>query len=546
MRGLLVAVAALTALGALSARADYSGPPPVAPVLASQRPPLATDDSTKAYAVGNLWNSSQGLFVAQGVTAGQASWTPSLIGNALPCDAVTGASVCYGTRLMRGAYAGKSINVVRASDSTNVDIGFVAGNLDTATLDAFCQGTTCTVATIYDQSGNADNCTQATAAAQPAISTQNNPGGVRSVVFDSIVNGASQTTVSCSFTYTGINSRTLSTFMTVQLADAWVNSGIVRFGVDANDVQPQLRNTTPGFTHLSVAQFSADGTLMPVTSPSVLGFIYGNTVATIYEGNTSNAVTGTGIPSNTLTAGQLSFASSSGVNGRFDLTSFVLYGSILSAGNVALMQQSMTKQFNIVPQPNDYILVDGDSVAYAFQALTMLGYHRQAITGGYIGKTVLENLTAKYGDTLASMNTNFAGKVTASWLASYGNFIVTVKAGNNDITGNADTGAQAYARLVTYVASVHALGSNARVVCATLLPASYTGPQQVQIDAFNVLLRANTAGCDAISDFQANPIMGPLAATSNVLLYPDTIHPSTLGNAILAPIYGAAVSSVLH
>ena len=99
---------------------------------------------------------------------------------------------------------------------------------------------------------------------------------------------------------------------------------------------------------------------------------------------------------------------------------------------------------------------------------------------------------------------------------------------------------------MTYVASAHALGSNVRVVCGTLLPGSYTGPQQTQIDAFNALLRSNTAGCDAISDFQANPVMGPTAAASNTLLYPDGLHPSTLGNAILAPIYGAAVSSVLH
>ena len=515
--------------------------------VTTKRAPTVTDDSTKGYAVGNLWNSSQGLFVAQDVTAGKASWTLSLVGNVLPCDAVTGALVCYGTKLMRTGYAGKAYNVVRASDSTNQDIGFVNGDLDTKARDAFCQGTTCSIATVYDQSGNGNNCAQATGANQPVVNPQNDVNGVSSIVFDSVVNSGSTTTVFCTFTYTGTSSRTLSMFMTGQLADAWVNSGIIRLGIDGNDVQPQLRNTgSPGITHLSVAQFSGEGSLMPLTSPTVLGFVFGNTVASIYENNWSNSITGTGIPSNTLSTGQLSFANSPGFNGRYDLTSFVLYGSILSAGSIATLQQSMTKQFNIYPQVNDFILADGDSVAYGFGSTNLLGYHRQAIMTGTISRPVIEDLTAKYGDTLASMNTNFTGKVAASWLSTFTNYVVTVKAGNNDISANSDTGAQAYARLVTYVASAHALGSNVRVVCGTLLPGSYTGPQQTQIDAFNALLRSNTAGCDAISDFQANPVMGPTAAASNTLLYPDGLHPSTLGNAILAPIYGAAVSSVLH
>src|SRR5581483_5678165 len=122
--------------------------------------------------------SSQGLFIAKAVNASHAAWTLSLIGDTLPCDAVTGASVCYGTKLMRAAYAGKALNVTRASDSASSDIGFLSnGRLDTASLDAFCANTTCKVGTWYDQSGNANDCTQATSAQQPTITALNEPGG---------------------------------------------------------------------------------------------------------------------------------------------------------------------------------------------------------------------------------------------------------------------------------------------------------------------------------------------------------------------------------
>lgn len=87
-----------------------------------------------------------------------------------PLDAVTGAAAAYGLRLLRTAYAGPAIRVRRSSDNAESDIGFTAaGDLDTVALLAFTGAGSGFVTVWYDQSGNARNAVQATAANQPRI-----------------------------------------------------------------------------------------------------------------------------------------------------------------------------------------------------------------------------------------------------------------------------------------------------------------------------------------------------------------------------------------
>ena len=85
-------------------------------------------------------------------------------------DIYPNAAAAYSVRLLRGNYTGSAIRVRRSSDNTEQDIGFTAlGNLDTTALTSFCSGTNGFVTTWYDQSGNARNATQSTAANQPQI-----------------------------------------------------------------------------------------------------------------------------------------------------------------------------------------------------------------------------------------------------------------------------------------------------------------------------------------------------------------------------------------
>ena len=84
-------------------------------------------------------------------------------------DDYPNAAAAYSLRLLRSAYTGSAIRVRRASDNTEQDIGFVSNELDTSALTTFCSGTNGFVKTWYDQSGNANDATQTTAAKQPQI-----------------------------------------------------------------------------------------------------------------------------------------------------------------------------------------------------------------------------------------------------------------------------------------------------------------------------------------------------------------------------------------
>lgn len=84
-------------------------------------------------------------------------------------DTYSGASTAYSFRKLSSTYTGNCIRVRRSSDNTEQDFGFVNNVLDTSSLLTFCGAGNGFVTTWYDQSGNARNITQTTAANQPQI-----------------------------------------------------------------------------------------------------------------------------------------------------------------------------------------------------------------------------------------------------------------------------------------------------------------------------------------------------------------------------------------
>ncbi len=83
----------------------------------------------------------------------------------------SGAEAAYSTRQIRNAQT-ECMVIRRASDSTTTTIGFDgSGNIDESAITTFCTGTTCTVETWKDQSGNGNHATQSTAGNQPTIYT---------------------------------------------------------------------------------------------------------------------------------------------------------------------------------------------------------------------------------------------------------------------------------------------------------------------------------------------------------------------------------------
>lgn len=86
-------------------------------------------------------------------------------------DAIsTAPTIAFSTRKLRAAYAGSALRVRRTSDQSEQDIGFTAGGLlDTGAMSLFVGASSAYVTKWYDQSGNARDMAQSTAANQPQI-----------------------------------------------------------------------------------------------------------------------------------------------------------------------------------------------------------------------------------------------------------------------------------------------------------------------------------------------------------------------------------------
>jgi hypothetical protein len=115
---------------------------------------LALSLLTGSVAEAQVWRSGGAFGVFRSVGTVQGNF---------PLDGfATQPTACYSERRLRSAYVtDAAINIVRASDSAVLDIGFLSGGPNTAAEATFCAATTCKLVTAYDQCGSR-NLTQAT------------------------------------------------------------------------------------------------------------------------------------------------------------------------------------------------------------------------------------------------------------------------------------------------------------------------------------------------------------------------------------------------
>lgn len=114
-------------------------------------------------------NSLAGSFAgARGARASQAPRAPAALLESFTTRPAFAGWV--GGRL-NSFYTGHIIRIRRASDDAEINVDCVVGTnrLDTAAVAAHCAGTTGYLKTVYDQSGNGKDLTQATAAKQQAV-----------------------------------------------------------------------------------------------------------------------------------------------------------------------------------------------------------------------------------------------------------------------------------------------------------------------------------------------------------------------------------------
>ena len=88
-----------------------------------------------------------------------------------PLDGFTNVAVAFSVRKLFSGYMGKCLKVRRDNDNEELDIGFVNGLLDTASLATFVGENTGYVIAWYDQKGTGVNAVEATSSNCPIITS---------------------------------------------------------------------------------------------------------------------------------------------------------------------------------------------------------------------------------------------------------------------------------------------------------------------------------------------------------------------------------------
>jgi hypothetical protein len=188
------------------------------------------------------------------------------------------------------------------------------------------------------------------------------------------------------------------------------------------------------------------------------------------------------------------------------------------------------------------LVAEGDSITGAFS------YSYPYLFGSHASPALYGVDYAISGSTIASMNSRAStvdGIIPPNTQGR--EFILSVLIGANDLSssysGPGGTGVSGWlADLATYLDARRAAGW--KVVLCTVLPRTASGFNAAR-DAANTTLRTWVGvHADALCDFAADPTMGPDAAASNTTYYADGTHPTAAGQAILEPIYQAAINSI--
>jgi GDSL-like lipase/acylhydrolase family protein len=208
-----------------------------------------------------------------------------------------------------------------------------------------------------------------------------------------------------------------------------------------------------------------------------------------------------------------------------------------------------------------YLISDGDSLS------TTAGSSDGKTVSDYTGlpANIVSVVVGVGGATTTGMVAAFATHVTARYttaVAVAGSsvpFVVHFIIGANDITLGTPF-ATSYANIQTYINNVHALGSNAKVIIATVpLECNIfgNGTWLTLLQAYNNSIYANWnvpqasggLGADGLDDWFAEPTVGMNTYASSAFCSstysPDGLHLNDFGKAFLGPLEGAAAAKLL-
>lgn len=418
------------------------------------RNPLATDDASKGYAVGDLWMNLtlNVLKRCSDATTGAAVWD-TVTPTELPYDALVtaggAAQGVYGMIKMRAAYSGPCIRVRRDNDKTEQDIGFDAnGVVDVAALITFLGTVTPpfigpslgSIKTWYDQTAGANHAvapTETATAQWPRIHVEQKTGKAPSVFFEGRTgNGQYEKLNNYLLLPAGITAtQTSGTLFVLGRATA-INrtAAFGQIGVTATSASIAFQSFN-GSTDYAVrlnGSASIMGTRLPLQNAVVGGIVAASGASNsklYYDGSiTSGTLTGT----TACVGGYLgAVGTAAATRGNVELGCAMAASTAWTQAQWDAAERAAVFLFGITPQVRDVLTLDGDS----FIDGAVAGFGRN------IGRRLEAGLTARpfrvyntgvSGDRLYNRNTRYpqmAGLVVQTGATN----VFVSQAGTNDI-----------------------------------------------------------------------------------------------------------------
>ena len=252
---------------------------------------------------------------------------------ALLLDTYSGAAAAYSLRKLSATYTGNAIRVrIDTAGNPEYNIGFVNNELDVATLEGYCTGgLNAYVMTWYDQSGNANDATQTTAANQPKIVSSGSlllMNSKPTVFFDGINDSfLLSTTIPAQNTYSLFSVGFVNNTATGNDMIIAGNTGSYGFRFDGSATNPKITITKVGIADV-VSAFITGG------KQTLATFLTNDTTSSVFTDSILRATSGINSPSTVID--RIGAASPSGQPYLGNMQEIVFYTSNQSTNRTGI------------------------------------------------------------------------------------------------------------------------------------------------------------------------------------------------------------------
>lgn len=313
--------------------------------------------------------------------------------------------IAAGLKKMVSAYTGSAVRGVKASDSSEQDIGFAGQSLDVAAALTFQGASTLTGKTLYDQSGNANHLLAPTASAGTQVVSGDQPLFYLAGSQPCLISfSSSKPLVIPAIT---LDRRNCTIFMVARIPNQAVASGMWMFG-DGSNADFGLRsystefNMQPIVAGATIAAPVDNFQCVNVVNTGIIAHVSSGTKQVVHRDDQTVefAVAAAG----SLTLGGV-VGSTFTIAGRMDLMAFLVYPTALSDADVALVKAALKTMYGTMAVTSRSMILAGDSIMFG--------------TGGINNRTITAELAELMGTSVLIRNTGIAGHTLDSHYTDY-------------------------------------------------------------------------------------------------------------------------------